>query len=126
MGAVLIVDDDASELKAVEAALAPLGREIVLAQDGETALRLLLERDFDAIVLDLLMPRMNGLEVAGLVRGRERTRALPIILLTGYDQEGLRLLPGWRDDLDAAYLLKPVDADTLREAVAGASSKCPS
>lgn len=115
---VLLVDDDPYDLLALEAALAPLGCELVCAHGGQEALRLLLESDFSVAVLDLVMPRMNGLETAALIRGRDRSRGLPLILLTGFDEDGLRAMPGWSADLGVAYLGKPVEAEALRAAVA--------
>jgi CheY-like chemotaxis protein len=115
---ILVVDDDDADRMAVAAVLAPLGVEVVEAAGGEEALRLLLERDFSCVVLDLMMPRLSGLETAVLIRERDRTRGVPIVLLTGYDEDGIRLLPGYRP-IEADYLRKPVDPDELRAKIAG-------
>jgi CheY-like chemotaxis protein len=114
---VLVVDDDPYDLLALEAALAPLGCEVVPARGGEEALRLLLERKFDAAVLDVMMPRLNGLETASLIHHRESSCALPLVLLTGFDEDGLKTLPGWSAALRVEYLSKPVEAETLRAKV---------
>src|SRR5688572_26543773 len=86
---ILVVDDNDTNLIAIEAALQPLGRKMVLARSGVEALARLLEQDFALIVLDVAMPGMDGFETARLVRTRERNRATPIIFVTGLS---------WQDD----------------------------
>ena len=83
-GEILVVDDVPANLIALEAALAPLRRNIVAAGSGEEALARLLERDFALLLLDVNMPGMDGFETARLVRSRERTQHLPIIFLTAH------------------------------------------
>src|SRR5438067_12741325 len=80
---ILVVDDHAESLIALEAALEVLGENIVKAQSGRVALKHLLERDFAVILLDVNMADMNGLETAALIRQRERSQHTPIIFLTG-------------------------------------------
>ena len=120
--AVLIVDDDPDDLFALQATLEPLGLEIVQASDGEEALRRLLERDFAVVVMDLMMPRLNGFEAAALIRQRERSEDLPILILTGFDLDGMRALPGYRSEgLD--FMSKPVLPETLRAKVAECAAR---
>src|SRR5215813_9313350 len=71
---ILVVDDNQTNLIAIEAALAPLGRKLVLAHSGVEALGRLLDQDFALIILDVAMPGMDGFETARLVRTRERNR----------------------------------------------------
>src|SRR5688572_13350466 len=80
---ILVVDDNQTNLVAIEAALSPLGRKLVLAHSGMEALARLLEQDFALIILDVAMPGLDGFETARLVRSRERNRATPIIFVTG-------------------------------------------
>src|SRR5262245_6831496 len=75
---ILVVDDNDTNLIAIEAALQPLGRKMVLARSGVEALARLLEQDFALIILDVAMPGMDGFETARLVRSRARNRATPI------------------------------------------------
>lgn len=119
-GPVLIVDDDVDELFALKAALEPLHLEIVTAETGDEALRLLLRRDFAIVVMDLIMPRMNGFEVCAFIRQRERFRDLPIVILTGYDEDGLKNLPGYQPGA-FEFMSKPVPPEALRAKVA----QCP-
>ena len=80
---ILVVDDNQANLIAIEAALAPLGRPLVLAHSGIEALGKILEQDFALIILDVAMPGMDGFETAKMVRSRDRNRATPIIFVTG-------------------------------------------
>src|SRR3569623_1090523 len=80
---ILGVDDNDTNLIAVEAALAPRGRKMVLARSGVDALARLLEQDFALIILDVAMPGMAGFETARLDRSRARNRATPHIFNTG-------------------------------------------
>ena len=113
---ILIVDDTPANLVAIQAALEPLRRRLVVAHSGVTALARLLEQDFAVIVLDVAMPGMSGIETARLIRARERNRGTPIIFVTGM---------AWEDEaIDEAYeaggfdfLVKPIRAEVLRAKV---------
>src|SRR5215475_3745878 len=98
---ILVVDDHQTNLIAIEAALAPLGRKLVLAHSGVEALGRLLEQDFALIILDVAMPGMDGFETAKLVRSRERNRATPIIFITGLSWENDAVLRGYERELHA-------------------------
>lgn len=111
--AVLLVDDDIDDLVALEATLEPLGVELVKAASGPDALRLILQRDFSLVIMDLMMPVMNGFEVCAMIRGRDKCRNLPVIILTGFDEEGAREMPGYRAGT-FEFLRKPVAPETLR------------
>jgi CheY-like chemotaxis protein len=84
---ILIVDDRPENLLALEAVLAPLGRRITRANSGEEALTILLSRDVAVILLDVRMTAMDGFQTAALIRGRRRSREIPIIFVTAYDAE---------------------------------------
>ena len=110
---ILVVDDNQSNLVAIETALAPLGRQLVLARSGLEALAKLLEQDFALIILDVAMPGMDGFETAKLVRSRERNRATPIIFVTGLSWENDAVLRGY--ELGAFdFLMKPIRPEVLR------------
>lgn len=113
---VLLVDDQPRNLVAMQAALASIECNLVIARSGEDALQCLLEQDFAAIVLDIHMPDMDGFETASLIRARQRSESTPIIFLTADDRQGARVLEGYR--LGAVdYLYKPFNADILRSKV---------
>ncbi|HEX3477939.1 MAG TPA: response regulator [Kofleriaceae bacterium] len=110
---ILVVDDNQTNLIAIEAALSPLGRKMVLAHSGVEALGRLLEQDFALIILDVAMPGMDGFETAKLVRSRERNRATPIIFVTGMSWENDAVLRGY--ELGAFdFLMKPIRPEVLR------------
>jgi CheY-like chemotaxis protein len=116
-GPVLLVDDDFDDLVALRATLEPLGLEIVAAESGEEALRLILRRDFAIVVMDLMMPRMNGFEVCALIRERDRCRDLPVVILTGFDEDAAKSIPGYRPGA-FEFMRKPVLPEALRAKVA--------
>lgn len=122
-GPVLLVDDDDDELFALQAALEPLGLEIVTAGSGDEALRLILRRDFAIVIMDLSMPRMNGFEVCALIRQRERCRDLPVVILTGFDEDGAKNIPGYRRGA-FEFMRKPVQPEALRARVAESADRC--
>jgi hypothetical protein len=113
---ILLVDDTPENLVSLEAALAGLQEDLVLAQSGKEALRHLLHDDFAAILLDVRMPEMDGFETAELIRSRPRSRQIPILFLTGYRNEE-HLFRGY--DLGAVdFLFKPIVPEVLRSKVA--------
>jgi signal transduction histidine kinase len=113
---VLVVDDNAANLTAVEAILAPLGERLVLARSGEEALHHLLSEDFAVVLLDVIMPGITGLEVAALMRARPRTRDIPLIFLTAHESDRDAVLQGYLHRA-SDYLIKPFDPDVLRAKV---------
>jgi len=115
---ILLVDDNPSNLLALETILQAPDRNLVRASSGEEALRFLLDEDAAVILLDVHMPSISGLETAALIRGRERTRGLPIIFLTAYDSAGdSHISQGY--SLGAVdYIIKPIDPEALKSKVA--------
>lgn len=79
---VLVVDDSPSKLASLVAIVADLGLHVVAAKSGREALRQLLERDFALILLDVVMPTMDGYETASLIHSRPRSAYTPIIFVT--------------------------------------------
>lgn len=112
-GDVLVVDDNRLNLAAIEAALANTFVNVVQAQSGDAALRLLLDRDFSLILLDVQMPTMNGFETARLIRQRRRSRHTPIIFVTAHDSAMQEVLHAY--ELGAVdFLYKPLSPEVLR------------
>ncbi|MGH2485568.1 MAG: response regulator transcription factor [Ktedonobacterales bacterium] len=87
MARVLIVDDDAFIARIVRMKVEQLGYEVETAGDGEEGLRKALELHPDLILLDLMMPRMNGLEVCRRLRAEPAGRDIPVVMLTAKAQE---------------------------------------
>src|SRR5690349_6856077 len=113
---ILIVDDQPDNLLSAEAVLEGLGQQIVKAPSGREALRQLLDNDFAVILLDVMMPGMDGLETATLIRQRDRSRHTPIIFLTALGKSEEHLIRGY--DVGAVdYLFKPIVPEVLRSKV---------
>jgi PAS domain S-box-containing protein len=81
---ILVVDDNFAKRLALKAVLSPLGYRIVEADSGVAALRCVLAENFAVILLDVLMPGMDGFETAALIRQREESEMTPIIFITAY------------------------------------------
>jgi PAS domain S-box-containing protein len=79
---VLVIDDDPVILELMEAVLRPEGFEVLKAKDGRHGLQIARERNPDLVVLDLLMPEMNGFEVVDEMHGCSETASIPIVILT--------------------------------------------
>ncbi len=112
---ILVVDDEDRNLRLLEAILLPLGYEVILAQDGEEALKKVRERPPDVILLDIMMPGMDGFEVARLLKEEEDTRIIPIVMVTALREVGDRVkaLEIGVDD----FINKPVENTELRARV---------
>jgi signal transduction histidine kinase len=113
---VLIVDDLPQNLLAFEAVLESLDVEIVKASSGRAALSLLLKGDFAVILLDVQMPGLDGFETAELIKKREKSRHIPIILVSAISRELAHIFAGYEHGV-ADYLLKPIDENILRTKV---------
>jgi PAS domain S-box-containing protein len=113
---ILLVDDHLENLVALEALLSDLGQNLLRAQSGVDALRLLLHQEFAAIILDVDMPIIDGFETAALIRQRERSRHTPIIFLTAINKGEHHIFKGY--SLGAVdYLTKPFVPEILHSKV---------
>src|SRR2546423_4609115 len=114
---ILLVDDRVENLIALDAILSPLDQILVSVQSGEQALEALLAEEFAVVLLDIVMPGMNGLETATRIKDDARTRQVPIIFLTAAiaqpEQTFLSYAAGAVD-----YLAKPFDPGVLQAKVA--------
>ena len=110
---ILLVDDQDSNLLALESVLKDLDQNLVLARSGREALRQLLDMDFAVILLDVHMPEMDGLETALLIRRRERSRHTPILFLTAEDRGDSGAVKGYEAGA-VDYIFKPFVPEILR------------
>jgi two-component system sensor histidine kinase/response regulator len=117
MATVLLVDDRRANLRALEAVLEPLGHTLLTAQSGDEALAWLLKEDVALILLDVMMPGLDGFQTAELIKQREKTRDIPIIFLTAINQAIEHHLKGYEAGA-VDYITKPFDAHILRSKVA--------
>jgi signal transduction histidine kinase/DNA-binding response OmpR family regulator len=109
---VLIVDDERANRDLLKVMLAPEGFLLLTASSGEEALALLAHQPPDLILLDVMMPGMDGYEVAGKIKGNPDTSSVPIIMVTAMDDHKARLL-GLNAGVED-FLTKPVDRAELR------------
>jgi PAS domain S-box-containing protein len=113
---ILLVDDRADKLLALEAILSNLGENIVQARSGKEALRLLLKQDFAVILLDVSMPIMDGFETAAMIRKRASSEHTPIIFITSINQSENHIAQGY--SLGAVdYMITPIVPEILRSKV---------
>jgi signal transduction histidine kinase len=113
---VLAVDDIAENLAALEALLTQPGLRLLKAASGTEALELLLQHEVALALVDVQMPGMSGFELAELMRGSERTRAVPIIFVTAGTAEYGRVFRGYEAGA-VDFLFKPIDPQLLRSKV---------
>lgn len=113
---ILIVDDREEHLVALEAVLGPLGERLVSVRSGEEALKAMLRQEFAVVLLDVLMPGMDGFETAGNIKRLDQTKDVPIILLTGTDVDTDYAYRGYALGV-ADFLSKPIDPWVLRTKV---------
>src|SRR5689334_14658402 len=84
---IVVAEDDKFLRKACEVSLQRMGFNVRSARDGEEALRIIGDEAPDLILLDLLMPRVNGIEVLRSVRSKEITRSTPVLILTNSSRD---------------------------------------
>lgn len=84
---VLIIDDERAILKMYAEQMQLMGIEALTAPDGPTGLRLAVEDKPDVILLDIIMPRLNGLDVLAQLKEDQETRNIPVFLLTNLPEE---------------------------------------
>jgi len=114
---ILLVDDEPRNLDALEAILADPTYVLLRADGAEKALRLLLDSDVAAIVLDIKMPGVSGFELAQLIKGTKKFRQIPIVFLTAYLVDDQDVITGYGAGA-VDYLTKPVNPQILRHKVA--------
>jgi signal transduction histidine kinase len=110
------VDDKAENLLALEALLRRDDLEIVTALSGQEALELILRHDIGLAIVDVQMPDMNGLELAELMRGSERSKRIPIIFITAGMHDRDTVFNGY-DSGAVDFLHKPIDPRILKNKV---------
>jgi CheY-like chemotaxis protein len=111
---ILLVDDRAENLFALDAILSSLDQDLVAVRSGEAAVEEAAGGEFAVILLDVLMPGMDGFETAGRIKERSRTPDVPIIFLTGAEPEfTFRGYAAGAVD----YISKPFDPWVLRAKV---------
>lgn len=102
---ILVADDEKNILKLLKVNLERAGCEVITASDGIEVLEILKEDKPDLIILDIMMPRMDGITVLKKLKENEETKSIPVIMLTikSSDED---IFKGWQEGADA-YLTKP-------------------
>ena len=108
---ILVVDDNKRNVKLLVSILTPKGYEVLKAYNGQEALDLVQSTSPDLILLDVLMPEMDGFEVARILRSRPQSRAIPVLMLTALRdmEDKIKGLEAGADD----FLSKPFNAIEL-------------
>lgn len=120
MARILVIDDQTHVRAAAAVALQALGHEVVGADSGPSGLRAFQAAHFDAVVVDVFMPEMDGIK---LIRAlRERQPSLPVVAVSGVflpnsNKTALELLPKTRDLSDVVCLRKPFRPADLSRAI---------
>ena len=118
MGTALIVEDHPEQAELVARILRLRNYEPIVAEDGETGLRLARERIPDVVLLDLMLPDINGFDVCRRLRTDRATMMIPVVMLTALNDVQHRV-HGFRVGANA-YVTKPYGVDDLFEAIAAA------
>jgi CheY-like chemotaxis protein len=111
---ILVVDDDKAVITLLESLLSGQGYKVSAANDGLDAMVQVRNNVPDLIILDIMMPELNGYDVCGNLKFDERFKHIPIIVLTSREQE---LAPGISQLMGIDYMPKPIDSKILLEKI---------
>src|SRR6185295_5107488 len=117
---VLVVDDDRAIQRLVADALTQQGFSVTVERDGEWALKAFEMKDFDAVVLDLLLPLVNGYEVARKIRAMEKGKTVPIVMISGVYKNELHQREAVEHYGAFAFLEKPFKLSALQDTLRAA------
>lgn len=108
---ILVVDDERHIVRLVEVNLVRAGYDVVVAYDGVEALEVFAKEKPDMVVLDVMMPRMDGFEVLKKLQSDPASRDVPVIMLTAKAQDA-DIFRGWSSGV-SSYLTKPFNPREL-------------
>ena len=112
---ILIVDDSATSVMWQRMILAKEPYDLMTAKDGQEGIDVAVAESPDLILMDVVMPRMNGFEATRLLRENERTKSVPVIMVTTRS-EMKSVEEGWQSGC-SDYITKPIDKLELLEKV---------
>lgn len=110
---VLVVDDEPTSRTVVSMRISSLGATTIEAQDGSSALLQLISSSFDAVILDLEMPGIDGFQLLAFVRGHPNLKHLPVIVISG--RNDMNSVQRALEAGATSYLLKPLDWKAFSE-----------
>ena len=113
---ILVVDDRAENLVALEAILSPLDQILVPVLSGEQAVQAVLADEYAVVLLDIMMPGMDGFETAAQIKRHAKSRDVPIIFLTAATMQPEQAFRGYAAGA-VDYLAKPFDPWVLKSKV---------
>jgi len=116
MAKILAADDELSIVRLIQVTLKREGHEVLTAEDGRAVLEIATSEHLDLIILDVMMPHIDGFEALRLLKEREETRSIPVIFLSA-KRHDLDLLQGLQSGA-ASYLTKPFNPKELIAVVA--------
>ena len=112
---ILIVEDEPKNMKLLRDLLQRFGYEILEAPDGEQGVKITGEKIPDLILMDIMMPKMDGLEATRIIKADNKTKHIPVIALTSYAMKGDR-----EKTLEAGcdgYIAKPIDIQEVLKTI---------
>ena len=112
---ILIVEDEPRNMKLLRDLLQRFGYEILEAPDGEQGVKITMEKIPDLILMDIMMPKMDGLEATRIIKADNKTKHIPVIALTSYAMKGDR-----EKTLEAGcdgYIAKPIDIQEVLKTI---------
>lgn len=113
---ILVIDDDPVQTRLLEKRLSENGYKVLTATEAADGLQIAMNRTPDLIVLDIMMPIINGYNLCQILKNEEKHKNIPIIILTARDKEKDKEIG---QDVGAnAYLTKPVDIPDLLKTMA--------
>lgn len=121
VGKILVVDDNESNRNMLSRRLARQGHTVLLAENGRRALEMLREQDFDLVLLDVMMPEMDGYQVLEHLHADDKLRGLPVIMISALDQidTAVKSIELGAED----YLPKPFNPTLLRARIGACLEK---
>jgi CheY-like chemotaxis protein len=108
---ILLVDDDIIQQKLVKAIVAPAGFELITALNGQQGIEMVKKEKPDLILMDVMMPEMDGYTAVSVLKADSETKDIPVIMVTAVGFELNRQLALLRGAAD--YITKPIDIDLL-------------
>jgi len=112
---ILVVDDEVDLVKTIHFSLEVEGYTVLVSNDGEDALSQARKESPDLILLDIMLPKLDGYKVCRLLKFDERYKHIPILMMTAKTQEKDKIL-GMETGADE-YITKPFDMDVLMEKI---------